>query len=286
MKTAIIFSGFFRTFDYVKGTLTNNIMNTLDCDVFFSTPKTMFANTNDEVPEYHNIHSQNDELVGANVIDFFGDKLKMFELRDYDGQFYKDALITNGVPSKNFCDQHTWRILSQLHSTYFSLNIFKQYVESNGINYDVVILARPDVIYHSRLNIGGIQWDKINYPSHAVFEGKLRILSPHARPSPTLKKAFNDQMLIGSQNNILTFHSLYENVMNYFREGIDFNHETMMGVHLIKNKIKWCGVNYITYELCRRAEGLIFDETSSPQVITLPNNVLSARDRRLQRAHK
>ena len=64
MKTAIIFSGFFRTFDYVKESLATNVINTFDdCDVFFSSPKTMFSAPEDEVPEYHHIHAQNDHMV-------------------------------------------------------------------------------------------------------------------------------------------------------------------------------------------------------------------------------
>lgn len=277
MRTAIIFSGFFRTFDHVKESLATNVINTFnddECDIFFSAPKTMFSEPKDEVSEYHHIHAQNDQLVGANVFDFFGSKLKTFELRDYDAQFYKDELVKYKVPESNFCKQYTWRILSQLHSTWFSLNLFKKYITEHNITYDHVILARGDVKYHSRLDLGQIDWKQINYPSHAMFEGRLNILSPNARPSPTLDKAFNDQMLIGTQSNILTFHSLYSNVMTYFKQGIDFNHETMMGTHLRKNNVEWCGTPFILYELCRRADSIF------------PPIKVSARDRRIQRAKR
>ena len=189
------------------------------------------------------------------MIDFFGNKLKKFELRDYYGaQFYKDELAKHKVPAGNFCRQYTWRILSQIHSTYFSLNIFKQYIADHNITYDHVILARGDVKYHSRLDLNQLDMKQVNYPSHAMFEGRLSILSPNSRPSPTLEKAFNDQFLIGTQSNILTFHSLYDNVMTYFKEGIDFNHETMMGIHLRRTHVDWCGSSCILYELWRHSK--------------------------------
>lgn len=251
MKTAIIFFGFFRTFDFVKNTLADNVMSGLNCDVYFSTPETMFTPPEGEVPEFHHIHSQNNDMVGDSVINFFGDKLKKFELRHYDAQLYKNLITSNNIPFKSFCDQYTWRILASFHSVYCSLELFKKYVESNSINYDMVILARGDVKYHSKLNMNELQMDKINYPTDAVMNGHINRLPPNARPSPSLEKAFNDQMLIGTQKNILTFHSLYENIFKYFHSGIDFNHETMMGIHLRKNNVEWVGTNYILYELWR-----------------------------------
>lgn len=256
MKTAIVFYGFFRTFDYVKDSFATNIMNTFDdCDIFFSTPKTMFTEPKDEVPEYHHIHAQNNNLVGSNVIDFFGNKLKKFELRDYDAQMYKDLIAKHNVPYKSFCDQYTWRILSMLHSEHYALDLFKKYVEEHNVVYDIVIFARGDVKYHTRLDIAAVHMDKVNYPTHAIVNGNVSPPLPDfANPSPSLERVFADQMLIGSQKNILTFHSLYDNVINYHNDGIHFNHETMMGIHLRRNNVDWAGTNFVLYELWRHSK--------------------------------
>jgi hypothetical protein len=251
MKIALVFSGFFRTFDFVKNTLKENILDPLDCDVFFSTPKTVFALPEHEVSEYHSFHSTSNRLVGPEIIDFFGPKLQLYELRDYDSQLYKNIIKNNNIPDKNFCNQWVWRILSQLHSTACSLNIFKKYIDDNNINYDLVILARGDVKYHSKFDTLALQMDKVNYPTHAWHEGNLNILGPNCWASPSLRRSFNDQVLVGSQENILTFGSLYDNVLSYVSSGIDFNHETLMGNHLLKNNKDWIGTNYITYELWR-----------------------------------
>lgn len=257
MKVAIVFTGFFRTFNFVKQSFTDNVLNLLpeDTDIFFSTPKTLFTKPEDEISDWQHIHSQNDHLVeNSQIVDFFGDKLKSYKLIDYSSLPYKKLIKDNNISVRNFANQPNYRIFSQFHNEQLSLKVFKEYVDQNNKHYDLVIMARGDVKYHSKLDLTQFQQGQVNYPSHAMFEGNLNVLPPNARPSPSLEKAFNDQMLFGSQEHILTFMNLYDHILPYYHEGIVINHETMMGIHLRKNGIDWCGKNIILYELWRHSK--------------------------------
>lgn len=253
MKIAIVFSGYFRTFEFVKETCKNFVLDPLDCDVFFVSPKTYFAHKDNEVPEFHHIHSQNEEFITPKIIDFFGDKLKSYELRDGESNFYKQKIIQHGMPEKNIHNQYHWRTLAQIHYVSMSMSHFKNYVKNNNVNYDLVILARADVKYHTSFDLNRVNMDKINYPTTSVFEGRLSELNPNAGPSPHLTRAFNDQMLVGSPNNMFVLGAAYDNIINYnLKEGISFNTETLLGLHILKSGVDFIGTDYILYELWRK----------------------------------
>jgi hypothetical protein len=63
---------------------------------------------------------------------------------------------------------------------------------------------------------------------------------------------FNDNIVFGSQEKMLTYTNYYDSVIKYFHEGICFNTETMLAVHAFKNGLEWCGTDVITYEVWRQ----------------------------------
>src|SRR4029077_3164358 len=132
MKAAVIFTGFFRTFPFVKKTFKDFIMDPLNPDIFFSTPKTLFTPLQHEDPLRiieRPYHTANNKLVATEVIDFFGDRLKSYELIDYDATPYRALCAQNDIPYYNFNKDPTFRILSQLTSQELSMKVFKQYAD-------------------------------------------------------------------------------------------------------------------------------------------------------------
>jgi len=251
MKVAVVFFGFWRTFPYVQETFRQYVMEPLDADIFFSSPKTMFALTQNEVPEWHYFHSASERLVENDIVEFFGSKLKSYELWEHNADVYKHDISLHGVGERDFANQHTFRMASQLHSRELSINLFERYVKQHNVRYDMVIMARGDVKYYTYFDIGSIDLGKINYPTHCWTNGNLGILHPSSCPSDKLHKAFNDQMLVGSQDNMLAYTNIYSKSFEYAKEGIHYNTETLLGHHLYKSNIDWAGSNFIEYELWR-----------------------------------
>jgi hypothetical protein len=251
MKTAVIFAGYFRTWDYVKDTFVNRIMKPLGADIFFSTPKTVFSPPDDEVREFHHIHSQNQQMVEPDIVSFFGDRLKVYELRESKQSYWRGIITASSMKEKNIHNQYHWRTLAQIYGISISMQLFDQYVKTNNIRYDLVILARPDVKYYTDFNANAIDYNKINYQDRCMSNNRLSILNPKSAPSPSLDRAFNDQILAGSQDKMLVFASAYDNIIQYHKDGICFNTETLLGVHCIRNGVGFTGNNYILYELWR-----------------------------------
>lgn len=227
-------------------------MEPLNADIFFSAPKTLFT-----LPQHEDLdwlahaphHSVNRSLVGSDVIDFFGDRLKSYELIDYDHEPYKKLCAENNIPYITRDGLPSFRILSQITNKELSINLFKKYIEKHQINYDLVIMTRGDLKYNSKFNIDLINLNSIGYPNHNL---DLKPVIPHwCPPSDKIPKAFNDQVTAGSQQNMLVWSNVSQSFFDFFKEGLYFTAENIMAYHLMQNKMDWYGSNYIEYSLWR-----------------------------------
>lgn len=268
-RVAVIFTGFFRTFNFTKDSFKFFIMDPLNADIFFSSPKTLYTLAKDEDPNWPHILEEdpnknrpdhysylsiNDKCVGSEIIDFFGDKLKAYELIDYSIEPYIELCRKNNIPDLNFNGALTFRILSQLSGIEKSANIFKKYVEQNNITYDLVIMTRGDNKYFTPFDINVLDMDKLNYPDHNRNQGTFNYLPPNCLLSDKIHKAFSDHMLAGSQKNMLVWNNIASSSFDHFREGMYYTTENLMAYHLIKNNVDWCGTNYIEHALWRHEE--------------------------------
>lgn len=257
MKVAVIFTGFFRTFHFTKDTFKQFLMDPLDVDIFFSSPKTLFTLPWHEDPTllaHTPHHSANKKSVEPEVIDFFGDRLKSYELIDYESEPYKKLCDKHCIPYLTRDGLPSFRILSQLTNKELSMNVFKKYVEENNVNYDLVIMTRGDNKYFTPFDLSVIDFDRIGYPDHNRNQKTFNIQYPEYPPSDKIPKAFNDQLLIGSQKNMLVWCDIVSKSFEYFKEGMYFTAENLMAYHLMKNNIDWYGSNYIEYSLWRHEE--------------------------------
>jgi hypothetical protein len=268
VKVAVIFTGFLRTFNYTKASFKQYIMDPLDTDVFISTPKTFFVLKEQEKPmpnavyncpdcswhEWHLPHSTNKELVDENTLSFFGDRLKSYELRSYNSEIYKALCQVYNVPEFNFNKSFSWRTTSQLFSIQNSVSLFKRYVEANGLTYDLVIMTRGDNKYFTPFDLEKLDLSKINYADHNRNEKGNNFLPPTCCPSDKIPKAFIDQLLVGTQNNMLIWSDVGSKSFSHFNEGMYYTTENLMAYHLMKNNIDWCGNHFIEPAIWRLEE--------------------------------
>jgi hypothetical protein len=250
MKIAIIFSGFFRTFDSTKESCLEHFIKPLNADVFFSTLRTAYAPPEHEVSKFHSFNSQNNKTIDS-FIDILNPYLKLYEIRDYySSEYYSQTINNNGLPEKNMFDQWHWRILSQMHNVSKAVSVFKTYVELTKKKYDLVILTRPDLKYHNNFNLAEIKSGIINYPAKSIYNGNISWVS--ANPSPSLDHPFNDQIIVGSQEHILKYNNIYDCTLGYvLNENIIFNPETIFGYHARKSGIPFEGSDFVLYEILR-----------------------------------
>lgn len=270
MKTAVILYGFFRTFNFCKHSLVNHVLLPMDADVFFSTPETVYTRKQDEMEFLHHVFCRNEDLVDTNILDSFNqgrDRVKQFSIRKYDSAIYKKFLTDNKFPFYNdFTKQHLWKVLSSLHSFSLSMNLWKKYVETHKVNYDLVILTRPDIRYYTNFNPSAVDMNKINCPKYFAIDpshDELKHMTPEQQKDIYNRRRFggagvhgfnrwlNDNMLVGNQHNMLQLCTLWDNIVPYVHSGVNFNYETLVGAHMIKNNIPFDGSDFIVYELWR-----------------------------------
>lgn len=257
MRVAFILYGFFRTFDYVRDTLRANVIEPLDCDVFINTPDI--------------INFKPEPFDENSVREFFGSSLKALDVRHYDDRVFKRFAQSYQMPETNVHRQPYWAVSSFFYSVASSVKTFQRYVRRTGTQYDVVILARPDLRYYQPLDPSVIQLDRINCPSSFLIfpdEPELLGLEPHLRTgvdvrrrfggagvwwpeSPNEQRWLNDQIIAGSQESMLRYASLFESAPDYLREGICYNQETYIGVHAVKTGMGFTHSPFVSYELWR-----------------------------------
>ena len=267
MKTALILYGFPRTFNYCKNSLRQFVLDPLNCDVFIACPDTFYASKKDESPELHSFYARNEDKVEQSIIDFFGSNLKSLELRQYDSKLYFDILNNNNLSLFNeTTKQHTWRTLSYFHSISLSVNLFNKYIEENNCHYDAVILTRPDLKYYSNFNLNNVDFSKINCPLHFLLvmqEPCLAHIPEEERKNPEIRKRtggatvfgfnrwLNDQIIVGTQENILIYKNLFEKSIEYYKKDMCFNQETYVGAHCLINGLDFTGSDFVSYEIWR-----------------------------------
>ncbi len=277
MKTAVILYGFFRNFNYIRHTFKKHVMDATNCDVFFSTPDTIWTKKEDELVTSHHCFSINNDMFDEKeIVNFFGSNLKNHEVRKYDSKFYKDFVKENNLPEYNdFVRQFGWRVLSSIHSFSLSVDIFKKYVEKTGEKYDAVIITRPDIRYYTDFNTSAIKLDYINCNSHFTIDPN----HPELKKFPPFKRKYeinlrkrnggagihglkdsiyknnqlwiNDNIITGNQENILNLVNFFDKSPEYIDEGICFNYETLLGFHIYKNGMLLNNSNHCVYELWR-----------------------------------
>jgi hypothetical protein len=236
LKVAVCFFGLFRSFDRTKETIKTNFLDIYNPDVFLYSPNTFYAKNNQDP-----LNGQDNPvpLTEDYVKNFFGDKLKDFVIWDLDPNIFIQQVQKNRMPEKNNIGQWAWRSYSMFHHIKKSLELRQNYERNNNIKYDVVILMRPDIELGKRMELEGLNLNKINHSvSHAASVFGFNIL-------------FGDHLLAAKPNVVDIFCSLYDRIGDYYRTGITLNNETLMGYHLIKNKIEWHKSDFVGHGVVR-----------------------------------
>lgn len=267
MKVALVLYGFCRTFEHCKTSLQQHVLNVLNPDIYVNTPDITYAPPEHEIAELHHVFSKNLDKTTQTLSCLSNFNLKRLDARPYDSQFYKDYVDHHKMPEITSIGQRYWRVASTLHSISLAIKSFEQFVITNNLHYDLVIVTRPDVRYYRDFDTSVIELDKINYPAchmcepdnpsmqHLPIEER-KAIAPRIRPGGAgifgyPGQWFNDQIICGNTSNIIQLGNVFSMADTYYREEVFFNTETYLGVHCMKNNISFVGTDFTTYELWR-----------------------------------
>lgn len=243
MKTAIIFSGFFRTFKHCYPLLLSNIINPLDSDIYFHTYSDVFATIEQEEQSIPLAYSlKNEKLDVEQINKNLNYRIIKNYIEEYDPNQYHKLVDDLKLPIKNMVNQFHWRTLSQIHGIQKSINLFKNERQQN---YDLVILTRPDIHSFRPINISIINKNILSYQFPNGYE-QVIIGGPADFPH-----YFCDQLMTGSQDIILQLSNLWETTLEFARNGTTLCTEAILGRYCQKYNIPFGPCDFHFHELWR-----------------------------------
>lgn len=243
MKSTLIFSGFFRTFEYCYQSLMQDIIIPLDADVYVHSYTTVYTPANMEVSELHGNYSRNDSTVNIDdVNDKLGGRIKSYKLEEYDNTEYLDLVKQLGMPEKNIVNQYHWRNFSHINSICKAVNLFH---DTKIHDYDLVIKTRPDVKSVRKIDVSKINLDQISYSYPDGFP-TTDLSGPADFPY-----YFADQLFVSSQKIMCQFKELYPTAIEFAKNGITICNEAVLGRFCQKHNIKFGPADFHFHRLQR-----------------------------------
>jgi hypothetical protein len=223
MKVALMTYGYMRSFAQTISSLKEHLIIPYDTDVFISTYETFYGRK--ERDPHNSLENPGNLTVDQLQFPLYP-HLKDLLLEWHDIDHYKREVDRMKLPEKNFMGAFTFRSLSMMDSIRKVIGLRKKYEQANHIKYDIVILARPDLII-AKFDIKNLDMNIVN--------GSIS----HQAPVLGSEYMFGDHMLISKSENIDIFSSLYDNIEKLYKQGITINNETLMCYHLLQNNIKF-----------------------------------------------
>ncbi len=245
MRIAVLFYGYARTIGQLIKEYNLSLPPT--ADIFIQTYNTFYAEPQKD-PVYN---TSNITYTSRDYFDkIFKNKIRGFDITQYDPSFYKDIIKQNEIPETNFARQHTHRVFAMFNNIKKVVQMKTEYENLNKFKYDAVILTRLDLCFNSPIIIPS-DLNKLSYP---MGEGYF----PNHKRKYGAAKVFgsdrflNDQILIAKSSIIDQIGTIYNNIVKYNKEfKIEINPETLVGWFCIKNNIKFSEENICSYIIFR-----------------------------------
>lgn len=245
-KHALCLFGFLRTFPKTYNTILRNIVIPHNMDVFVFAPNVFFPDPNLDMW----YAKKNIEIVQESYLrNIFGNNLKSCHLYDYNPEPFKQKVIDNNIPEKNFLGQMAWRAYSMYYHIQQVLQLRQKYEQENNIVYDTVTVTRGDICFFNPMNVDVIESDALTLPycKGMLPNGKHRLTAACVYNHPG--EEFSDHIMASSPRIVDYMCGVFDNAANYYHSGIIFNNETYIAHHYIENKIKYIQKEIIMYDI-------------------------------------
>lgn len=150
MKIAVCFFGHLRTFKECAPHIKNNLLNRYDCD--------LFMHTWSKYNHHSKTHHENKEIKGivekSTIIDTYGE-FKSIIIEEQVVQELGNVKVStkNKRVSLYGTQVSMFGLYSVYHSMRNSFSLCQEYALKNNIQYDMVVMIRPDIVLLDPLDI-------------------------------------------------------------------------------------------------------------------------------------
>ena len=143
MKIAVCFFGHLRTFKRCAPYIKRNLLNHYDCDLFMHT----WSEYNHNTKTWHNNKSIKGTVNKEKILSVYED-IKDIIIEKQIVEDMGNITITSDNKIMSL-----FGIKSMYHSMQISYNLCEQYAKNNNIEYDFILLIRPDIVLSDNFNI-------------------------------------------------------------------------------------------------------------------------------------
>jgi len=205
MRVALCISGSLRQYEACYYSLNKYVLTPLNCDVFLST---WYTTVPYKQCNTHNPNADERQYDIEKAIKTYNPKLHNIEL--YDEQKRQELVDFSGFECQSlkvqdalYCYIHP--ILGQFYQIYQVHRLKQIYEHHHNFKYDYVIRTRPDILYFNEITQEKLL--EINKESNIIYQPK-RV---------DYGNMGNDQVIIGTSDNMNKFSNLYFNIDQLFQ---------------------------------------------------------------------
>ena len=225
IRTAVLISGYLRTFEKTYGSFLANILNPLQADVFVHTWETLGSPASKQ-----NSDAGMDQVATMTKIDAITKiinpvamNIETHQMYNIKSQIIEKIAILNeqdrgGLPHRNLVSYG-----SMLYSWNQVRRMVEKYERNNGFEYDMMIRLRTDCNFTKKINILNYNKDNLYVPQIGKY----------------FDDGMNDQFAVGNGKNIKTYMNMYEHLLFYVNNRVCvLRPESLLRYHMKANGIQ------------------------------------------------
>ncbi len=220
MKIAVCYSGMFRNFQNNVDSHIEHLISKYDCDVYMS-----FWNS-------YGFGSFRDKLINkhADIIpeQVKGEILNKLHPKNFEFESYNEMDSFFELEGKKYRDDDQPPFCKNILSMYYKIKKCGKMVEYSGVNYDLILRLRSDVLFTEDLIL--------ELPKENTIYSPLKGSWP---------QSMNDQIIYGNKDVMNIYYELYEKVPEIWSEwSTNVAPEALLFRHMENNNISMESLNF------------------------------------------
>lgn len=267
-KVAVAMYGYMRTYKVTSRSLIKNVLAPNQADLFVY----CFDNEGSSSVPLHTSDINDYKYKNASKQDMLGEPITPERLCKTYGKYLRDYKIINLNAQKFINDTYcipqidglpkVERIYSCYYNITNAIKLVKNFSEKNNINYDALILIRPDLQFYTMVDVNLLDLEKVTIPyigGNIEMQAKTPIYYcagyknvERCEYIPYHTIPFSDQFIISSYKNMVLLDNLYDCLPEYADRCFPTYHsESTIYYHLaFLNNLK-VNIEKFDYEILR-----------------------------------
>lgn len=252
MKIAVCMYGLLRTHKETALSLKKHVLDVNDADLFIFSPNKAGGLSIPEGVDINLYKSENkknickmdndgDLITRDDLFNIYGEKLKGINL--YDAQTIKFTQDFSDIAMNDIL------IPERVLSLFYNMSGAVKLALNSNVNYDAIVLLRPDLAFYSPLNVDLLNLDEVHIPlgGGKLNDGKEDMPCYYVGYYKNTERGelirahahmFTDQLIVFGKDCFKNIENIYDDLSTFLSRGVPFHPETLLfyGLPYLSNK--------------------------------------------------